>query len=112
LINQSLIFNLIRFSPVPAKIQITVEDDEKYHRFLIRSPSAVISQDIIPMLFKPFSVTHESKLLEKFGFIGISLPVAKKMAELLSGDISVSCEPGAGCTFALLLPRTGSPADK
>jgi len=112
LIIQSLIFNLIRFSPVPAKIQITVEVDEQYHHFIIRSPSAVISQDIIPILFKPFSVTHESKLLEKFGFIGISLPVAKKMAELMSGDITVSCEPGAGCAFVLLLPRTGSPVDK
>jgi anti-anti-sigma factor len=108
LIIQSLVFNLIRYSPVPAKIGISVESDEKSHHFLIQNPSAVISQDIIPILFRPFSVTNESKLLEKFGFIGISLPVAKKMAELLCGDILVTSIPGAGSSFTLSIPRNGN----
>ncbi|MFA4859886.1 anti-sigma factor antagonist [Methanoregula sp.] len=105
LIVQSLIFNIIRYSAMPATIEITTNDDEKNNRFIIRSPSAVISPDIMPNLFKPFTVTKESKLLEKIGFIGISLPVAKKMAELLAGDITVTSEPGCGSAFTLSLPR-------
>jgi anti-anti-sigma factor len=105
LIIQSLLFNLIRFSATSAKIEISEYDDEKYHNFIIKNKSAVISQEIIPNLFKPFTVTKESKLLEKFGFIGISLPVAKKIAELLNGDISVTSEPCAGIAFTLSLPR-------
>ncbi|WP_321507988.1 anti-sigma factor antagonist [uncultured Methanoregula sp.] len=105
LITQSLIFNIIRYSAVPAKIEITVHIDEKNYHFIIRNRRAVIAQEIIPILFKPFSVTKESKLLEKFGYLGISLPVAKKMAELLNGDITVTSESDAGSAFTLSLPR-------
>ncbi|MFA4876633.1 MAG: anti-sigma factor antagonist [Methanoregula sp.] len=105
LITQSLIFNVIRYSTVPAKIEISADMDEKNYHFVIRNRNAVISEEIIPILFRPFSVTKESKLLEKFGYLGISLPVAKKMAELLHGDIAVTSEPGAGTAFTFLLPR-------
>ena len=107
LIVQSLVFSVIRYSSGPARIEITQCDDEKYHNITIRNRSAVIPQEIIPNLFRPFFVTDESKLLEKFGFIGISLPVAKKMAELLNGNITVASEPGAGSAFTLSLPRYG-----
>ncbi len=106
LIVQSLVFNVVRYSAGPARIEITQYDDEEYHYFAIRNRSAVIPQEIIPNLFKPFFVTDESKLLEKFGFIGISLPVAKKMAELLNGDITVTSEQGSGSAFTLSLPRS------
>jgi len=105
LIVQSLVFSVIRYSAGPAHIEITQHDNERYHHFTIRNRSAVIPQEVIPDLFKPFFVTDESKLLEKFGFVGISLPVAKKMAELLNGDITVTSEPGAGSAFTLSLPR-------
>ena len=80
----------IRYSTSPAKIEFSYYDDEINHYFTLRNGSAVIAQEILPDLFRPYHVGNESKLLRKSGFIGLSLPVAKQMAEKLQGDITVT----------------------
>ncbi|MDP2797085.1 MAG: anti-sigma factor antagonist [Methanoregula sp.] len=109
LIIQSLMYNIIRYSASPAKIGISHHDDEINNYFTIRNSSAVIAHEILPNLFKPYYVGDESKLLEKSGFIGLSLPVAKQMAEKLNGDISVTSNPDTGTVFTLVLPKSGTP---
>jgi len=104
LIFESLVFYLISRSPVLAKIAITYRANGKSAEFSITNPSVHIPPEVIPDVFTPFQVGDESKLREKYGVIGMSLPLAKKMAELLGGTITVTSEPGAGTTFILLLP--------
>jgi anti-anti-sigma factor len=105
LIIQSLMYNAIQYSSSPAKIEISHHEDGKNNYFTIRNSSAVIAQEIIPNVFKPYFVGDESKLLEKSGFIGLSLPVAKQMSEKLNGDITVSSDPETGTAFTLVLPK-------
>ncbi|MDD1694062.1 MAG: anti-sigma factor antagonist [Methanoregula sp.] len=109
LIIQSLVFALLRFSPSPARIEISHYDDENTNYFTLENHGAVIAQEIVPNLFKPYIVGDESKLREKSGFIGLSLPVAKQMAEKLNGTITVTSTPGAGTRFTLALPKKRTP---
>ena len=106
LIIQSLMYNLIRYSSSPAKIEISQHDDEINNYFTLSNPSAIVEQEILPNLFKPYYVGDESKLLEKSGFIGLSLPVAKLMAEKLNGDITVTSNPDKGTEFMLVLQKS------
>jgi anti-anti-sigma factor len=106
LIIQSLVFNVIRYSAAPAKIEIAHLNDETSHYFSISNRNAVIAQEIIPTLFRPYYVGDESKLLEKSGFIGVSLPVARQMAEKLNGDITATSCPDTGTVFTLILPKS------
>jgi anti-anti-sigma factor len=112
LIIQSLIYNIIRYSKSPAKIEISHYDDETNNYFLIKNSSAFIAHEIIPNVFKPYYVGDESKLLEKSGFIGLSLPVAKQMAEKLNGDITVTSNPENGTVFMLVLSRSATPGQR
>ena len=107
LIIQSLIYSVIGYSRSPAKIEISHYGDETNNYFTIQSSNALIAQEILPNLFRPYFVGDESKLLEKSGFIGLSLPVAKQMAEKLSGNITVTSSPDAGTEFTLVLPKFG-----
>jgi anti-anti-sigma factor len=109
LIIQSLMFNLVRYSITPVTIEVTHSEDEYNHYFTIKNGSMVIPQEIIPNLFKPFYVGNDSKLLEKFGFIGLSLPVAKQMSEKLNGNITVTSNPDTGTTFTMELPKVSMP---
>jgi anti-anti-sigma factor len=109
LILQSLMYNIIRYSKSPAKIEISHYDDKNNNYFAIRNSSAVIAHEIIPNVFKPYYVGDESKLLEKSGFIGLSLPVAKQMAEKLNGDLTVTSNPENGTVFMLVLPKSATP---
>jgi anti-anti-sigma factor len=106
LIIQSLMYNIIRYSSSPAKIEISHHNDEINNYFTLSNPSAIIEQEILPNLFKPYYVGDESKLLEKSGFIGLSLPVAKLMAEKINGDITVTSNPENGTLFTLVLQKS------
>ncbi|MCX6688422.1 MAG: PAS domain-containing sensor histidine kinase, partial [Methanoregula sp.] len=105
LIFESLVFYLINRSPVPARITISYRANGKNAEFFITNPATHIPPEVIPEVFTPFQVSDESKLLEKYGFIGMSLPVAKKMAELLGGTITIASDPDIGTTFILSLPE-------
>jgi hypothetical protein len=63
-------FTGIRISTSPAKIEISHYDDEINNYFTLRNSRAVIAQEIIPNLFKPYYVGDESKLLENRGLSG------------------------------------------
>ena len=63
----------------------------------------------------PFRL-DESREFEEFGQIenplqarakgtGLGLPLARKLAELLGGSVSVRSEPGVGSTFSVIIPR-------
>ena len=105
LIVQSLAFNLIRYSGSRGRIEISYREEKSGHLFTIKNSSTVLAQEIIPHLFTPYYVGEESKLLEKSGSIGLSLPIAKQMAEMLGGTVTVSSSPETGTLFILRLPK-------
>ena len=60
--------------------------------------------DLVHRIFMPFSQA-ESELARKNGGTGLGLAIAKKLAELMGGDILVESAPGAGSGFSVELPE-------
>jgi anti-anti-sigma factor len=102
---ESVVFYLIWNSPPRANIEIGYRDRGTSDDFTITHRTLRISTEIIPTVFTPFYAGDESKLQEKYGFIGMSLPVAKKLAEVIGGDITVTSEADTGTIFTLSLPK-------
>lgn len=72
-------------------------------RFTVRDTGIGISPDQQKHLFTPFTQA-DSSTTRKFGGTGLGLSIAKRLIELMGGEISLSSEPGRGTTFTFVLP--------
>jgi CheY-like chemotaxis protein/HPt (histidine-containing phosphotransfer) domain-containing protein len=62
-----------------------------------------ITEEGVGRLFQPFSQVHRSS-----GGTGLGLQIARSLARLLGGDVTVESHVGVGSTFTLVLPATGA----
>lgn len=61
-----------------------------------------ISDDDLKRLFQPFTQVDNSST-RRFGGTGLGLTIARRMANIMGGDITVSSRTGYGSTFTLTL---------
>jgi CheY-like chemotaxis protein/anti-sigma regulatory factor (Ser/Thr protein kinase) len=72
--------------------------------FAVRDPGIGIAPADQARIFEEFTQV-DSTLQRKAKGTGLGLPLTKKLAELLGGNVSVQSEPGVGSTFTLVIPR-------
>ena len=65
-----------------------------------------ISADALPHIFEEFHQVDGS-LTRRYGGAGLGLAIARRLAEQMSGHLTVSSQPGVGSTFTLRIPAAG-----
>jgi PAS domain S-box-containing protein len=82
----------------------TIErDQEKYLKFFVKDTGIGIDKkhhDVIFNTFRQIDYTHT----REYGGIGIGLSIAKRIVEILGGEIWVESEPGKGSLFSFTVP--------
>lgn len=72
--------------------------------FAVSDTGIGISADHLQLVFEEFSQI-EHPLQRRAKGTGLGLPLCRKLATLLGGQVRVDSEPGVGSTFFLTLPR-------
>jgi CheY-like chemotaxis protein/anti-sigma regulatory factor (Ser/Thr protein kinase) len=62
-----------------------------------------MSSEVVEKLFQRYE-QGSSEITSRYGGTGLGLYISKKLARLMSGEITVESEPGKGATFTLSLP--------
>ena len=98
----NLVGNSVKFtSKGEVEIKISVEsqeDDAVMLRFMVCDTGIGIPKEKISQIFERFYQIDSSNT-RRFGGVGLGLPISKKLAEMMGGDMGVNSEVGKGSEF-------------
>ena len=101
---QNLLSNAVKFTErgrIDYTIRSTRINDKRVNfDFIVKDSGAGISAEDLERLFQPFTQVDASST-RRFGGTGLGLTIARRMANIMGGDISVTSVPGEGSTFTL-----------
>ncbi len=102
----NLVGNAIKFTEfgsVRLQLEIEEKDEGDYFRVEVQDTGIGIVPEQIDKIFEPFAQADAS-VTRKFGGTGLGLSISLRLAEMLSGTLSVSSVPNEGSTFVLRIP--------
>jgi signal transduction histidine kinase len=106
----NLLSNAIKFTPSGGQIRIEAEmtsDDSFAVSVMDNGPG--ISKEDQEHIFDKFTQVDTSAT-RPHGGAGLGLAIAKELASLLGGEITLTSELGKGSAFTLIIPRILTPA--
>jgi signal transduction histidine kinase/CheY-like chemotaxis protein len=115
---RNLVSNAIKFTEA-GTIRVTAEDCQGRITFTVADTGIGISPEHHEHVFEEFSQV-QSAIQKKVRGTGLGLPLSRRLAELLGGELTLESELGRGATFRLTIPlvcpgceaeAAGPPAD-
>lgn len=96
---RELIYNAVKHSD-KKHIQMRVVDTQEQMLFIVEDTGPGLSKDAVQMIEKPFT-----KMNEESEGLGLGLPLCKRHAMTLGGDLVLDTSYTDGCRFILELPK-------
>ncbi len=102
----NLVSNAIKFTPAGGSVRLDarLEEDLRFAIAVADTGIGMAAEDI-PRALTPFAQLDGS-LGRRFEGTGLGLPLAKSMAELHGGELSIASREGAGTTVTVRLPAS------
>ncbi|MFN6996487.1 MAG: ATP-binding protein [Aquincola tertiaricarbonis] len=99
---RNLVSNALKFTEA-GHVQVRARHDERHARmvFEVEDTGIGIAASAIDLIFEEFGQV-EGRLQR--GGTGLGLPLSRRLAMLLGGELSARSEPGVGSTFTLAIP--------
>lgn len=101
---RNLVSNALKFTEKGAVKVRSLADGPDYILFTVQDTGIGIEPEHIERIFDDFSQI-DSALQARSKGTGLGLPLSRKLARFLGGDLWVESNPGEGSTFFVKLPR-------
>lgn len=88
------------------KVEISSKMEDGSFTLKVHDTGPGIPPEKLDYIFEPFTRVDESNTRQTTGS-GLGLAIARRLANLLGGELAVKSEPGRGSTFTLHLPASG-----
>jgi len=99
---RNLISNALKFTE-RGEVRVSSEISGSFLAISVSDTGIGIALEDQDRIFQEFAQVHSS-IQRRVKGSGLGLPLSRKLAGLLGGELSVSSEPGHGATFTLKLP--------
>jgi signal transduction histidine kinase/CheY-like chemotaxis protein/HAMP domain-containing protein len=100
----NLLSNAAKFTE-KGEINIKVRESNGMISFAVKDSGIGIEKKNFNLVFEEFQQVDNSST-RKYKGTGLGLPISRKLARLLGGDLTVDSEYGKGSTFTLTIPPT------
>ncbi|WP_175855126.1 hybrid sensor histidine kinase/response regulator [Burkholderia anthina] len=109
----NLVSNAIKFTEhggvtIEAR-QAVAGDHARGVEIAVRDTGIGIAPEGLPTLFDVY-VQTDASIYRRFGGTGLGLPLCRRLARLMHGDLTVESRPGKGTTFIVSLPLADAPS--
>lgn len=98
----NLLSNAVKFTEA-GEVSITVTQKNSFITFAVRDSGIGIEQKNFNRIFEEFQQIDSSNT-RKYKGTGLGLPISRRLARLLGGDLTVESVYGKGSTFYLMVP--------
>ncbi len=101
----NIISNAIKYTNENGKINISIEETDKYFRIYIKDSGMGIPKEDLPRIFERFYRVDKARS-RQMGGTGLGLAIAREIMEAHSGKILATSEVGRGTTMILRFSKT------
>lgn len=105
----NLISNAVKYSPRNSTVRVHIMPEKSHALILVRDEGPGIGPEDQKKLFQKYS-RLTARPTGGESSTGLGLSIAKRLAQVLGGDIQCTSALGAGSTFTLRLPLRGADA--
>ncbi len=102
----NLVSNAIKFTPAGGRIEIVLQEEDKYFHLFVRDTGIGIPPEFLDKIFDRFyrhgNSSHEPNTSKESGGVGLSL--TKGLVELHMGTITAKNIMEGGCEFCVSIP--------
>jgi signal transduction histidine kinase len=106
----NLVDNAIKFTPEKGTVTLSLENENGFAKIGVKDNGMGIPANDQAKIFDRFYRVDKARSRE-LGGSGLGLSIAKWVAEMHKGRITVESEENAGSTFRVFLPLYSEPVD-
>ena len=99
----NLLSNAVKFTE-RGEVRLAVRDEGAEVAFEVSDTGPGIAAEKVDVIFEPFRQADQS-LTRRVGGAGLGLALARRLARLLGGDVTVQSRPGVGSVFTARVAR-------
>jgi len=97
-------FKFTKNGTVTLDVKSRMIDDVEFIDFAVIDTGAGMSPEGVAKVFEEYTQAERSTSAN-YGGTGLGLPISKKFAEMMGGDVIVTSEEGVGSVFTMSVPR-------
>ena len=97
-------FKFTKNGTVTLDVKARTEGDVEFVDFAVIDTGAGMSPEGVAKVFEEYTQAERSTSAN-YGGTGLGLPISKKFAEMMGGDVIVTSEEGVGSVFTMSVPR-------